>query len=154
MVLCSAPIDKADNARDMFLLAAPKATIDFTRAKLSVTPWQVNACPMPGTFIAPSKNGVVAAWETKGQIYFARCDSAGRKIATPEVALGVRGKYPIALTALDGTALVTWKRGNTVEWQLFDANDQPVGAVQSAAGNNPHRHAAVVTKSGEFRIFN
>ncbi len=146
--------DKENNARDMFLLAQSKNSAEFIRAKLSVTPWSVQACPMTGTFISPTKDGAVAAWETKGQIYFARCDAAGRKTAKPEVALGVRGKYPIALVAPDGTLLVTWKRANAVEWQLFDSGDQPLGAVQSAPGGNPHRHAAVVTKRGDFRVFN
>jgi len=146
--------DKQNNARDMFLLAQSKNSAEFTREKLSVTPWQVNACPMTGTFISSSKSGAVAAWETKGQIYFARCDSTGRKTATPEVALGTRGKYPIALVAPDGTLLVSWKRVNALEWQLFDSGDKPLGAIQSAPGDNPHRHSAVVTKSGEFRIFN
>jgi hypothetical protein len=146
--------DKQNNARDMFLLAQRRSSDEFTREKLSVTPWQVNACPMTGTFISSSKGGAVAAWETKGQVYFARCDSAGRKTAAPEVALGTRGKFPIALAAPDGTLLVSWKRVNAVEWQFFDSADRPIGAVQSAPGSNPHRHAAVVTKNGEFRIFN
>ena len=145
--------DKANNARDMFLLAEPKDSREFARTRLSVTPWRINACPMTGTFIASGRNGVTAAWETKGQIYFARCDAVGRKTASAEVALGVRGKYPIALIAPDGTALVTWKRGNDVQWQRFDASDKPLDAMQSAPGNNPHRHAAVVTKNGEFCIF-
>jgi hypothetical protein len=147
--------DKEKNERDMFVLLQPALSPDFTRSKLSVAPWQVNACPMTGTFVAPATSGLVAAWETKGQVYFARCDKAGRKIGSLEVAAGKRGgKWPIALAASDGTLLVTWKRGNAVEWQLFDSDDKPVGEVQSAPGKNPHRHAAIVTRNGEFRIFN
>ena len=147
--------DKADNERDMFLITEPKGAAEFTRAKLSSVPWQVKACPMTGGFIAPGKNGAVAAWETKGQVYFARCDARGQKISAAEIAAGTRGgKWPIALAAPDGSTLVTWKRGTNVEWQMFDASDKAIGTVQSAPGSNPHRHAAVVTKSGGFRIFN
>jgi hypothetical protein len=147
--------DKADNTRDMFLIQQPKGAAEFMRAKLSVTPWKVNACPMTGGFLAPAPEGLVAAWETRGQVYFARCDVRGQKALTAETMAGTRGgKWPIALAAPDGTVLVTWKRGNNVEWQMFDTKEQPIGTVQSAPGKNPHRHAAVVTKTGEFRIFN
>ncbi len=147
--------DKQNNARDMYLLLAPRDTADFARTKLSETSWVVNACPMTGNSLLRTKTGLVAAWETKTQIHFARCDVNGKKTSATEIAAGKRGgKYPLALVSPDGTTLVTWKRGNNIEWQLFDANDQVMGEVQAKTSTNPHRHAAVVRRDGSFLIFN
>jgi hypothetical protein len=146
--------DKANNIRDMFLLTAAKGQREFTKIKLSVSPWEVKGCPMTGTFLAGAKDGLVAAWETKGEVFFTRLSGDRRRISVTEIPTAARGgKWPIALVSADGTLLVSWKKGSEIQWQLFDSNDRPLGQVQSFAGGNPHRHAAVVLESGDFKIF-
>ena len=145
--------DKANNFRDMFLLTAPRGQSAFQKTKLSVTPWEVKGCPMTGTFLTGANDRLLAAWETKGDVFFSRFDKNGRRLSAYEIPAPVHGgKWPIVLAAADGAILVSWKKGTTVEWQLYDAHDKPLGEKQSAPGRNPHRHAGVVTANGTFLI--
>src|SRR6185369_14193921 len=145
--------DKANNIRDMFLLSQPKGQSAFTKEKISVTPWEVKGCPMTGTFLTGDKNGLITAWETKGQVFFTRSDRNSRSPSPKEIAAPVRGgKWPIALIAPDHSVLLSWKNGTTLEWQLYGANDKPVGEKKSKPSPNPHRHAGVVIASGNFLL--
>jgi hypothetical protein len=77
--------------------------------------------------------GVVAAWETSGQIYFAPVQRA-RDIGTrpqappgdggnrkhPTLAFGARGEMLLAWT--EGTG---WQQGGALAWQVFDRNGKP-----------------------------
>lgn len=145
--------DKANNIRDMYLLSEPKGQSSFQKTKLSVTPWEVKGCPMTGTFLTGVKDRLLTAWETKGDVFFSRFDKTGRRLSAGEIQAPVHGgKWPIVFAAPDGTVLISWKKGTTLEWQLYDANDKPLGEKQSAPGRNPHRHAGVVTANGIFLI--
>ena len=110
--------EKANNMRDMHLLSRAANGKSFTKQKISTTPWQINACPMSGTFLGGAKNGLVAAWETKGQIFYARIDSTGTLSTPKEIKAAGKGKWPLALAAPDGTVLVSWKDGSNLTWQL------------------------------------
>lgn len=145
--------DKAGDQRDMYLLTRPRGQSGFHKEKISATPWEVKGCPMTGTFLSGTKNGLVIAWETKGQAYFARCDQTGRKTTPGEIAVPVRGgKWPVALAAPGGSVLVSWKKGTALAWQKFGPDDQPVGELKSVPGNSPHRHAGVLTRTGNFLL--
>jgi hypothetical protein len=145
--------EKARNLRDMYVLERAKGQPAFSSQKISSTPWEVNACPMTGTFLSGTKQGRVVGLETKGQISYARLGPT-RSLAPPsEIKAGAKGKWPVALAAPDGTVLVSWKNGSTLYWQLRDSKDKPIGDVESAPGRNPHRHAGVVTKDGNFLLF-
>ena len=145
--------DKAADQRDMFLLTRLQNQTAFQKEKISVAPWEIKGCPMTGTFLSGAKNGLVTAWETKGQVYYARCDASGRKTSPREIAVPTRGgKWPVALAAPDGSVLVSWKKSTTLEWQVFGANDQPAGEMKSSPGKSPHRHAGVVTRGGKFLV--
>jgi hypothetical protein len=150
-ILSIAYREKADNMRDMHLLTRAKAQPTFTKQKISSTPWQLNACPMTGTFLSAGKTGQVMAWETKGQISYARLDSPG--IASPkEIKAASRGKWPIALAAPDGSVLVSWKNGTNLFWQVRDPSDKVAGETQSQPSRNPNRHAGVVTEKNGFLL--
>lgn len=142
--------EKANNLRDMYLLTQPRGQTVFRKQKISATPWEIKGCPMTGTFLTGASDGLVMAWETKGQVYFTRQNRKGSagEIRTPAPG----GKWPVALAAPDGTLLASWKKGSTLEWQLYDADNKPLGETQSKPGNNPHRHAGVVLANGEFRL--
>jgi hypothetical protein len=140
--------EKAQNLRDMHLITRLGMDGNFQMQRLSSTPWQVNACPMTGTFLSNHTAQTVAAWETMGSVYYTRL---GAGIKTPkEIKVADRGKWPVALVSAEGTVLVSWKTGPTLSWQMFDPNDNPDGAVESAPSPNSHRHAGVITKDGTF----
>ncbi len=145
--------DKAGDQRDMYLLTRPRSRPGFEKEKISVTPWEIKGCPMTGTFLSGAKNGLVIAWETKGQVFYVRCDQNGRKTTVREIAVpGRGGKWPVALAAPDGSVLVSWKKGAATEWQMFGADDRPAGELKSVPGKSPHRHAGVVTRTGNFLL--
>lgn len=146
--------DKAENIRDMYLMVLPDGHTVFSREKLSVTSWEINACPMTGTALAGGNGGsLVAGWETKGQIYFARLDPTGHVLSPGEVKAAESGKYPVVLNAPAGATLVAWKRGSAFEWQMYDAGGKPQGSPGSAPVSNAHRPAGVVTREGDFLLF-
>ena len=77
--------------------------------------------------------GVLAAWETKGQVLFGRIDPTTSKVTQttsapgtgdnrkhPTLAVNSRGECLLAWT--EGTG---WQRGGALAWQVYDANGQP-----------------------------
>jgi hypothetical protein len=147
--------DKADNVRDVFLLASPRAG-GLRRSPVSETTWRVDACPMSGASLRPAPAGLIAAWETKGRAYFARLDRAGHRLPPGEIAAPEEGreKYPLALTAADGSTLLAWKSGKRLEWRLYDGAGKPEGAATGQrATSTPQPPAGVVRRDGQFVLF-
>lgn len=56
--------------RDTFLLTSRDGGIRFTSTRLQE--WNIGACPMSTFALANGTDGVLAAWETDGQVQFAR----------------------------------------------------------------------------------
>src|SRR5262249_17627387 len=83
--------------------------------------------------------GVLAAWETQGQVYYARVDpkpsppvqapghSRGRK--HPVVAANAKGE-----TILVWTEGMGWNRGGSLAWQVFDKSGKPTREKGHADG--------------------
>jgi hypothetical protein len=99
----------------------------------------------------------VAAWPTKGQIYFARLDKDGAllppgEIKTPGTA-GMRTGIS-AVSAVDGTTLVTWKNQmkDSLRWQLYDSKGNPQGEP-GATKSTGSGAAAVALSDGRFVVF-
>lgn len=112
--------------RDMYLLASTDHGEHFRGQRLH--PWKLETCPMSSAVMVESKDNVLAAWETAGQVFFARVvplnsvdpisapgDGKGRK--HPAIAMNKDGK-----TLLVWTEGMGWKRGGSLAWQVFDAN--------------------------------
>ena len=105
--------------------------------------------------ITPTSTGYVAAWPTKGRVYFARLDKDGAVLPPGEIRTpGTSGMRMglLALSAGDGMTLVAWKNKDVLGWQLYDAKGQPQGEPGSASspGNGA---AGVVLPNGRFILF-
>ena len=144
--------EKANNIRDMHVLTRAKGQPTFTKQKISSTPWPINACPMTGVSLGGVKNGLLMAWETKGQVFYSRLNSAKTLLPPTEIRATTQGKWPLALADPDGRVLVSWKNDSTLFWQLHDSTDKPIGNVQSKPSPNSNRHAGVVTIEGDFLL--
>jgi hypothetical protein len=119
--------------RDMFLVTSRDHGEQFQGA--SMHPWKYNACPMSSESFAEGRSGVLAAWETKNEVFFAPVDPATRKDAAPVSPPGGRGnrKLPaLAVNARGETILVWaegtgWQKGGSLAWQIFDPSERPIG---------------------------
>jgi hypothetical protein len=147
--------EEANNERDMYLVLWDQARGEMSRPRVGRTPWKLDGCPMTYYAVTPDRGGFVAAWPTKGRIYFARLDGRGESSRLAEVETpGTSGMRTgvLALSSPDGGTLVAWKKDGQAGWQLYDAKGQPAGPAGSAKspGNGV---AGVVGKDGAFVLF-
>ncbi len=129
--------------RDMYLLTSTDRAATFSGRVLDR--WVVDACPMSSEALAEGPQGMLAAWETAGQVWFARVSSgaaAGRS-PIPAPGAGTHRKHPVLAVNGEGEALLAWtegtgwNRGGTLAWQLYDAAGRPRGAVGRVDGGIP-----------------
>jgi len=106
-------------------------------------------------------SGVVAAWETDGQIYFAGRKSGTNGFTTPEAAPGAgrERKHPaMAVNARGEMVLVWtegtgWEKGGALAWQLFDKTGKPTEERGRVEGGIPvWGLPAAVAADGGFAI--
>jgi hypothetical protein len=146
--------------RDMVLLTSRSRGESFHGA--NIHPWRLNTCPMSSMAFAESANGVLAAWETQGQVYFARVDPARPSVSPPIPApgAGTNRKHPaLAVNARGDTILVWtegtgWQKGGDLAWQVFDRDGRPTPEHGRVAGAIPVWGLATVfaRPDGRFTI--
>jgi len=146
--------EKANDKRDMYVVIL-KTDGQQLRNRISSTLWEVNACPMTYYALSATKNGYIAAWPTKGEIYFTRMDRNGKVVPAGEIKTpgrtGMRTGL-IALEAPDGQALIAWKHQGELSWQLYSADGRPEGFPSSIPSKGAGV-AGVVDKTGRFVLF-
>lgn len=118
--------------RDMQLLKSEDGGRTFEAARLDQ--WEIDACPMSTSSISGGGDSVLAAWQTKGQVYYAEVGGditeAPRLIAAPGDGEG--RKHPAAVRNDRGETLLVWtegtgwNRGGTLAWQVFDTTGEPL----------------------------
>jgi hypothetical protein len=100
---------------------------------------------MSSEALVEGPNGVLAAWETQGQVKFARVEPQSLKVSAPVSApgSGPNRKHPVLAVNARGETLLAWtegtgwNKGGTLAWQLYDSAGKPVGAVGRAEGGIP-----------------
>jgi hypothetical protein len=148
--------EETGNDRDIYVaLWDQSRDAQPSHTRVSSTGWKIECCPMTYFTITTTAKGYVAAWPTKGQVYFTRLDKDGAVLPPGEIRTpGTSGMRMglLALSAGDGVTLVAWKNKDVLGWQLYDVKGQPQGNPGSAAspGNGA---AGVVLTSGKFVLF-
>ena len=145
--------------RDEILLVSRNHGADFEIA--SRHPWKLQACPMSSASLAESKSGVLAAWETAGQVYFSRVAPGTLKVSPPISPPGnASRKHPVIVGNDRGEVLLVWtegtgwQRGGSLAWQLFDADGQRTNEKGRVDGVPTWSFASALPKSdGSFVIF-
>ena len=116
--------------RDELLLVSPRPGEPFQIAFSH--PWKATTCPMSSSTLGQTRSGVLAAWETASEVYFAHFDASTMKVSTPTAPpTRARRKHPVAVANENGETLFVWTegtgwaRGGAVAWQLYEASGKP-----------------------------
>jgi hypothetical protein len=105
--------------------------------------------------VTADRGGFVAAWPTKGTVYFARLNGQGESSGLAEVETPGRSGMRTGILALSGSdesTLVAWNNDGVAGWQHYDLKGQPSGPSSSAKGPG-NGVARVVSKDGRFVLF-
>lgn len=147
--------EETHNERDMYLAIWNQEQNKVTKSRISSTPWKTDSCPMTYYSIVRNGDGFIAAWPTKGDIYFAKLDGNGsplnpREIKTPGKNGMRSGILPVA--AKDGSTLMVWKKDDQTGFQRYDQSGRPTGSSGSmkSAGKGV---AGVLSKNNEVILF-
>ena len=138
--------------RDIYLLESKDRGRTFEGKLLHK--WNINACPMSSMDFAEDANGVIAAWETGGQVYWTRVSGANsvNPIAAPGEAKG--RKHPRLAVNEEGKVLLVWtegtgwQKGGSLAYQLYDRAGTPIAERVMVPGVPVWSFAAAAPASG------
>lgn len=146
--------EETNNDRDMFVVLWNAQTGKVARQPVSSTSWKIDACPMTYYSVESCGDGYVAAWPTKGRVYFARLDASGRRQAPLEVSTSGQTGMRTGLRAVAnsrGSMLIVWNHENKVGWQAYTADGRTDG-VAGRASTSGKGAAAVANAKGDFIV--
>ena len=126
--------------RDIYLLSSSDRGETFRGADISQ--WNIGACTMSMEHFSESPAGVLAAWETMGNVFYGLANPSTNRMSAPIAAPGEANgrKYPSVAgnsrgeTLLAWTEGMKWGNGGSIAWQVFDKNSEPEGPVGHADG--------------------
>ena len=126
--------------RDIWLLRSADQGRTFTGT--DVSHWEIGACVMSSESLAPAPGGILAAWETEKQAYFAMIQRGTGKVGTPIAAPGTPGnrKHPVVAANKRGETVfawtdgMAWKKPGTVSWQVYSKEGRALSGVTTAEG--------------------
>jgi hypothetical protein len=155
-ILFRAATEKVNRDEMLLVSRQPGAPFEIANAH----PWKASTCPMSSATLSQAKNGVLAAWETADQVYFATVNPKTMQVSTPSSPQGKGSrKHPVVIENVRGETLLVWtegtgwSKGGTVAWQLYDANSQPTAQKGRAEGLPAWSLAtAYATPEGNFVV--
>ncbi len=145
--------------RDMILLTS-RDRGEHARG-IALQPWRVTTCPMSSESLADGPAGVVAAWETRGQVAFARIDPETLEASSPIAPPGTGNrKHPALAVNARGEMLLAWaedtgwQRGGSLCWRVFDRDGRATREQGRVDGGIPiwSLPAVVARPDGGFMI--
>jgi len=144
--------------RDMYLLTSRDLGAHFDGRRIDR--WDVGVCVMSTQAFAEGPSGMLAAWETNGQIYMGRIDPASGNIVSVIAAPGDdrTRKHPALAAAANGDVLLAWtegtawNKGGSAAWQLFDVDRHAIGPVGRAENVPVWGRVAAYTRPDGFAI--
>ena len=138
--------------RDETLIVSRHPGDEFTVA--NVHPWKANICPMSSATLTETKSGMLAAWETAGQVFYAEANSRTMQVSKPISPNGkVSRKHPVVIANQRGERLLVWTentawaKGGAVVWQLFDSDGRAISEQNRREGLPPWSLATAFAES-------
>jgi len=126
--------------RDTYLLVSGDHGATFKSQMIA--PMHLNMCIMSSYTVTHGPGAALAAWETAGQISWAKLDpTTWEPMEIYPLAGNAKRKYPSIAQAGDGTLLLAWaegtgwNRGGNIAWQIFDSNGQ---VLEGGSGRRPN----------------
>ena len=95
--------------RDTMLLVSRDKGRTF-QEKL-VDKWSINACPMSTYSLEENSGAILAAWETKGRVYYEKINPDTLDFSPPESVSGSSQKHPFLVANTKGQTLLVWTEG-------------------------------------------
>jgi hypothetical protein len=118
---------------------------------------------MSSETLVEGPNGVLAAWESKGQVFWGRVDPATGGVSRAVSPAGATNnrKHPTLAVNRSGEVLLAWtegtgwQRGGALVWQLYDASGRPTPEAGRLEGGIPvwGLPSAVARPDGGFLLF-
>ena len=144
--------------RETTLLSSRDHGVTFAVSPLQ--DWETGSCPMSSTALGVTARGMLAAWETKGKIFFGPTVPVSNEAIAPEaVTTGPGAKHPALATNARGETLLVWtegtgwQRGGELAWQVFDAASKPTAEHGRKPGVPVWSYAAAFARpDGDFVI--
>jgi hypothetical protein len=144
--------------RDEMLLVSPEPGAEFRIA--STHKWRANICPMSSATLTEASVGILAAWETGDQIFYAIVNSKTMQVSEAISPQGkAKRKHPVAVanergeTLLVWTENTSWGKGGTVVWRQFNSEGKPTSEENRADGLPAWSLATAFTETnGDFMI--
>jgi hypothetical protein len=145
--------------RDVYLLASGDGGRTYHGTLLS--PWETSSCPMSSMALTEGPSGMIAAWETGGDVRFmpvAVDGPAASPVSPPGEArnrkhprLAVNSAGQVLLVWTEGTA---WARGGSLAWRVFGPDGRAL-AESGVRADLPAWSfgAAVAQPDGTFTLF-
>jgi hypothetical protein len=129
-ILFRAATDNMERGETLLVSRQPGADFEVVFSH----PWKAMTCPMSSATLTEGKSGVLAAWETGDNVFFATIDPKTMQVSRPASPLaGLKRKHPVAVANANGETLFVWTegtgwaKGGSVAWQVFDKDGQAVG---------------------------
>jgi len=144
--------------RDIYLLKSKDQARTFQGRLLHK--WDINACPMSSMDFADNASIVVSAWETGGQVYWARLDPGADGQPIPAPGEGKGRKHPRLAVNQNGEVLFVWtegtgwQKGGSLAYQVFDSAGRPTTHKAQVPGIPAWSFAAVIAMPDNgFSVF-
>ncbi len=146
--------------RDIYLFRSDDHGNQFHASRIA--PLNIATCVMSSSSITETNGRTLAAWETKGQVFWSSISPTGASVAgvMPAPGSGINRKYPVLAANADGQLLIawsegtSWNKGGSIAWQIFDAKGQPIANASGTAPGLPtwSLPAAFANRDGGFTI--
>jgi hypothetical protein len=136
-ILYRAAMDMTERGETFLVSRKPGADFEVAYSH----PWKAMTCPMSSATLTESKSGVLAAWETGNNVFFANVDPKTMQVSRPVAPMaGLKRKHPVAVANANGEILFVWtegtgwNKGGSVVWQVFNKDGNATGEKGRAPG--------------------
>ena len=156
-ILYRAATDMTERGETLLVSPRPGAAFEIAYNH----PWKATTCPMSSASLSAASHGVLAAWETGDNVFFARVDSKTMQLSPAISPLaGPKRKHPVAVANATGKTLFVWTegtgwaKGGSLAWQIFDKDGNATSETGRADGVPTWSLvSAIAKKDGTFVIF-